>query len=83
MDGFEIIDRRFRRFVLPNAPLERLADGFRWLEGPVWFADMRCLLVSDIPNDRIMRWTQTGGVEVYSANRPAFPTGRRVTARDV
>jgi gluconolactonase len=30
MDGFEIIDPRFRRFVLPNAPLEKLADGFRW-----------------------------------------------------
>jgi gluconolactonase len=55
MDGFEIIDPRFRRFVLPNAPLERLAEGFRWLEGPVWFGDMRCLLVSDIPNDRILR----------------------------
>ena len=75
MDGFEIIDPRFRRFVLPNAPLERLADGFRWLEGPVWFADMRCLLVSDIPNDRIMRWTQTGGVEVF--RQPAgFPNGQ-------
>lgn len=41
MDDFEIIDRRFRRLVLPNASLEKLADGFRWLEGPVWFADMR------------------------------------------
>ena len=80
MDGFEIIDPRFRRFVLPNAPLERLADGFRWLEGPVWFADMRCLLVSDIPNDRIMRWTQTGGVEVFRHRfRPGH--GRSVAPR--
>src|SRR5512132_2421951 len=75
MDGFEIIDRRFRRFVLPNAPMERLADGFRWLEGPVWFADMRCLLRSDVPNDRILRWTETGGVEVF--RQPAgFPNGQ-------
>lgn len=65
MDGFEIIDRRFRRFVLPHAPLEMLADGFRWLEGPVWFADMRCLLVSDIPNDRVLRWTEEGGIQVF------------------
>jgi gluconolactonase len=75
MDGFEFIDPRFRRFMLPNAPLERLADGFRWLEGPVWFAGMRCLLVSDIPNDRILRWTETGGVEVF--RQPAgFPNGQ-------
>jgi gluconolactonase len=65
MDGFEIIDPRFRAFVLPNAPLVTLGEGFAWLEGPVWFADHQCLLVSDLPNDRIMRWTQGGGLSVF------------------
>ncbi len=65
MSDYEILDPRFREMVLPNAPLERLADGFRWLEGPVWFADLQCLLFSDIPNDRVMRWTATGGVSVF------------------
>jgi gluconolactonase len=65
MDGFDIVDPRFKAFVLPNAPLERLADGFRWLEGPVWFGDHDCLLVSDLPNDRIMRWTESGGMSVF------------------
>ncbi|HEX5314013.1 MAG TPA: SMP-30/gluconolactonase/LRE family protein, partial [Gammaproteobacteria bacterium] len=45
--------------------LEKLADGFRWLEGPVWFADLQCLLFSDIPNNRVMRWTESGGVSVF------------------
>lgn len=75
MADFEIIDKRFRRYVLFNAPLETLADGFRWLEGPVWFADMQCLLFSDIPNDRIMRWTEAGGVQVF--RKPAgYPNGQ-------
>ncbi|MGH8125848.1 MAG: SMP-30/gluconolactonase/LRE family protein, partial [Rhodanobacteraceae bacterium] len=65
MSDYEIIDPRFRSMVLPNAPLEKLAEGFRWLEGPVWFADLQCLLFSDIPNDRIMRWTQSGGASVF------------------
>ncbi|HWG67561.1 MAG TPA: SMP-30/gluconolactonase/LRE family protein, partial [Rhodanobacteraceae bacterium] len=65
MSDCEILDPRFRSMVLPNAPLEKLADGFRWLEGPVWFADMQCLLFSDIPNDRIMRWTASGGASVF------------------
>ena len=65
MDGITIIDPRFKSFVLPNAPLEKLGDGFRWLEGPVWFADLQCLIVSDVPNDRIMRWTESGGVSVF------------------
>ncbi|MEO6974147.1 MAG: SMP-30/gluconolactonase/LRE family protein [Rhodoferax sp.] len=65
MDGIELVDPRFNSFVLPNAPLEKLAEGFRWLEGPVWFADLQCLLFSDLPNNRIMRWTDSGGISVF------------------
>lgn len=65
MDGFEIIDPSFRSYVLDNAPLERLSSGFRWLEGPVWFGDMATLLFSDLPNDRMMRWSERGGLEVF------------------
>jgi gluconolactonase len=65
LDGFEVIDERFLLTVLPNAPLEKLGEGFRWLEGPVWFADHQSLLFSDLPNDRIMRWTEQGGVSVF------------------
>lgn len=64
MDGFEILDARFASMVLPNAPLQLLAEGFRWLEGPVWFDDHQVLLFSDTPNDRIMRWT-AAGVSVF------------------
>lgn len=63
--NIEIVDPRFRSCVLPNAPLETLGEGYRWLEGPVWFADHQCLLVSDIPNDRILRWSESGGVSVF------------------
>jgi hypothetical protein len=65
MDGVDILDPRFRPYVLPNAPLVELGAGFAWLEGPVWFADRNCLLVSDLPNDRIMRWTPDGSMSVF------------------
>ena len=65
MSGFEIMDDRFRAMVLSNACLETLGAGYRWLEGPVWFADHDCLYVSDLPNDRILRWTEHGGVSVF------------------
>ena len=78
MDGFEISDDRFRAMVLPNAPLETLGEGYRWLEGPVWFADHDCLYVSDLPNDRILRWSHDAGVSVF--RRPSgFANGH---ARD-
>jgi gluconolactonase len=65
MDAIEVVDPRFHAMLLANAPLEKLADGFRWLEGPVWFADHSCLLFSDIPNDRVMRWSEAEGVSVF------------------
>jgi gluconolactonase len=34
-------------------------------EGPIWFADLNCLLVSDVPNHRILRWTEDFGVSVF------------------
>ncbi len=65
MSDIEIVEPRFRRYVLGNAPLERLATGFRWTEGPVWFADANHLLFSDIPNDRILRWVPEVGLSVF------------------
>ncbi len=65
MDRYTIIDPAFRSCVLPNAALETLADGFRWLEGPVWFGDRNSLLFSDIPNDRVLSWSQAGGISVF------------------
>ena len=65
MDGFDIHDPLFRHLVLPNAPLVKLGEGFAWLEGPVWFADQNCLLVSDLPDDRILRWSEGAGISVF------------------
>lgn len=67
MSFFEIEDPAFGRFVLGNAPVKQIATGFDWVEGPVWFGDAGCLLFSDIPNNRIMRWTPDAGTTVYRA----------------
>ena len=61
----EIIHKKFGRYILGNASLELLTEGHRWTEGPVWFGDAACLLFSDIPNNRIMRWIEGVGTSVY------------------
>lgn len=63
--AFDIIDERFKRYALGNVFVERLHTGMRWAEGPVWFGDAGQLLWSDIPNNRIMRWVEGGGVSVF------------------
>src|SRR5258706_11441317 len=62
----QILDESFARYRIFQASVERLASGMRWSEGPVWFGDLRCVLWSDIPNNRIMRWDEeTGRTSVF------------------
>jgi gluconolactonase len=64
--AIEIVDERFRSLVVEHEVVDRLWTGGRWLEGPVWFGDGRYLLFSDIPNDRMMCWSEaTGQVTVF------------------
>jgi gluconolactonase len=67
MSFYEVVDPRFASYVMFNAPLKKLATGFDWAEGPVWFGDAGCLLFSDIPNNRILRWTPADGITTYRA----------------
>jgi len=64
--SIKILDPGFAKYRVASAKVERLATGYRWSEGPVWFGDGRYLLWSDIPNDRIMKWEEeTGAVSVF------------------
>ncbi|WP_069062947.1 SMP-30/gluconolactonase/LRE family protein [Sinorhizobium sp. RAC02] len=65
MSFFEAEEKVFSSFVLGNAPLKKLASGFDWAEGPVWFGDHDCLLFSDIPNNRMLRWHPTSSLTTF------------------
>lgn len=53
---YELHDYGFRRLINRNQRVLKLADGCAWAEGPVYFRDAGCLLWSDIPNNRMLRW---------------------------
>ncbi len=62
----QVLDQSFARYKLNLAAVERIAHGFRWAEGPVWFGDGRYLLCSDIPNNRVLKWEEeTGAVSIF------------------
>ncbi|EWY36218.1 gluconolactonase [Skermanella stibiiresistens SB22] len=68
-DAIEVVDKSFANYRVGNANVERLATGLRWAEGPVYFRDGGYLVWSDIPNNRLMRWTEeSGAVSVFRAN---------------
>jgi len=56
----EALDKKFK-YKVGNAAIERIATGFRWAEGPVYFRDGGFLVWSDIPNNRMMRWLEEDG----------------------
>jgi gluconolactonase len=61
-----VLDPRFQKIFIGNTGIRRIATGFDFTEGPVWFGDGRYLLFSDIPNDQILRWDETtGGISVF------------------
>jgi len=61
----EIFDDRLRPVVAGAPQLARLCSGARWSEGPVWMAEDDSVLWSDIPNDRMLRWSARDGMRVW------------------
>jgi len=61
-----------------DAKVEVIAEGFKWVEGPVWVESQHMLLFSDIFKNRIWKWTAQKGQEIYlepSGYTQATPRG--------
>ncbi len=67
------LDPRFDSLVPPDAVMEKIADGFRWVEGPVWDRRHGYLLFSDIPRNAVFKWEPTGRLSLFLA--PSGYTG--------
>jgi gluconolactonase len=62
--------------VQPGAVLEKLGSGAVWAEGPVWLPEARTLRFSDIPNNRILEYSEhSGELRVYRQD-VEFTNGR-------
>lgn len=63
----EVFDPRIESVVRADAALERLCTGAIWSEGPVWLDARQTLAWSDIPNNRMLAWSQAAGMTVFRA----------------
>src|ERR1700693_4922938 len=63
------LDPGLDALVSPDAHIEKLKDGFGFLEGPVWVHTTKpgYLLFSDIPANAIDKWTPDGKVTAFLA----------------
>jgi gluconolactonase len=63
--SIESLDPAFAKLIAPDAKIEVLAGGFKWSEGPAWDKSQKAILFTDIPNNRVMAWSETGGLKEF------------------
>ncbi|MSP82342.1 MAG: SMP-30/gluconolactonase/LRE family protein [Alphaproteobacteria bacterium] len=61
----ERVDRAFDQVVGRSLDACVIAEGLRFTEGPVWHPRERWLLFSDIPANRLYRWSEDKGLAVF------------------
>jgi len=62
---FTVLDDRFTALLPGDARVERVFTGSIWAEGPVYFREGDFVLWSDIPNNRMLRWSPSDGASVF------------------
>lgn len=70
---FESFDARFDALLLPDSRVVQLATGGKWVEGPVYFDGENkngeggegFVVWSDIPNNRMLRWSEAEGTSIF------------------
>jgi len=65
------LDKRFAKIKIGNAPIQRLAQGFLWSEGPAWHGSGRYLVFSDIPANNQRRYIEDDGGHCSVLRHPA------------
>lgn len=61
----EIYDTTALNAIDSNAAIEIIAKGYTWSEGPVWVAEKKKLLFSDVPENKIYEWTEGDTAKLY------------------
>jgi gluconolactonase len=45
--------------------IEKIAEGFGWAEGPIWIKSGGYLLFTDVPGNKMWKWSEKGGLEKF------------------
>ncbi|MGN6494728.1 MAG: SMP-30/gluconolactonase/LRE family protein [Agriterribacter sp.] len=65
LGSVEKLDPSLETVIDPDVQIEIVSEGYDWTEGPLWVEQEKMLLFSDIPPNKIFKWTEEKGVELY------------------
>jgi gluconolactonase len=71
--SIERLDPGLDTLLSADATIEKLGQGYKWSEGPVWDAAQGILLFCDIPNNVIHAWDPKSGMRPFM--KPSGYTG--------
>ena len=57
--------------VAPGEKVKKLAGGMKFTEGPVWLPSEKKVVFSDIPNSKLMQWSEATGLSVFRKSEEA------------
>jgi gluconolactonase len=60
-----VVDDQLKTVIDTNAPIEIIAQGYDWSEGPLWLEREQKLIFSDVPRNTIYSWSEKGGDTEY------------------
>ncbi|WP_339753550.1 SMP-30/gluconolactonase/LRE family protein [Algoriphagus aquimarinus] len=61
----ERIDSGLNSFLAEGAAIEVIASGFQWAEGPLWLDDQNALIFTDVPTNKIWKWTEADSLSLF------------------
>jgi gluconolactonase len=61
----ELYDKDASSLIDTNATIEIIGRGYNWSEGPVWIAEKKLLLFSDVPENKIFQWKEGDTAKLY------------------
>ncbi len=76
----ERLDSAVNSLISADAQIEVLASGFEWAEGPLWLEEQQALIFTDVPTNKIWKWTEKDSLSLYLT--PSGYLGDRTDKRE-
>ncbi len=80
MGSIETLDPALSQLISDSSKIEVLASGFEWAEGPLWLEEQQALIFTDVPTNKIWKWTEKDSLSLYLS--PSGYLGDRTDKRE-
>ncbi|MEL6559343.1 MAG: SMP-30/gluconolactonase/LRE family protein [Bacteroidota bacterium] len=79
--SIEVISPELNDLIATDAKIEVLTEEkFLWSEGPLWISELNSVIFSDVPDNKIYKWSEKDGLSVFLS--PSGTNGQDVSPNE-